>query len=202
MQDKWWFSSYSCLAAALLKLLKKTLRVEAFNQPQTEPVVYAFWHRNLMYSALLRAGDKIAVMASVSKDGELISGPLEKLGYRVVRGSSSKRGSEALKELVDLADSYSLGITPDGPRGPLGKVHKGVFALALLTGLPLIAVHIDAQSEWVFNSWDRFRFPKPFTKVRAFYSDPIYVKTREDIPLAIEQYRSFLEQKEKENLWP
>lgn len=201
MKDKWWFSSYSFLAAALLRLLKKTLRVETFNQPQTQPVVYAFWHRNLLHCALSRAGDKIAVMASVSKDGDLIAGPLEKLGYRVVRGSSSKRGSEALKELVRLSNSYSLGLTPDGPRGPVGTVHQGAFVLAYLTKLPLIAVHIDAKSEWVFNSWDRFRVPKPFSRIRAYYSDPIFVNSKEDFALAEEQYRAFLSQKEKENIW-
>lgn len=197
MKDKWWFPSYSFLAASLLKLLKKTMRFEAFNQPEKEPVVYAFWHRNLLYCSLLRAGDPIAVIVSASKDGDLISAPVSRLGYHIVRGSSSRRGSQALKELVRAAREYSIAITPDGPRGPVGTVHQGMFTLALLAKIPIVAVHVDAKHEWVFSSWDRFRFPKPFAKVRVYYSDPIYVNNKDEIPIAEEQYRAFLLEKEQ-----
>ncbi|HHV36490.1 MAG TPA: lysophospholipid acyltransferase family protein [Candidatus Cloacimonetes bacterium] len=199
MKDKWWFSSYSFLAAGLLKLLKKTLRFEVFNQPEKEPVIYAFWHRNLMYCTLLRAGDPIAVIVSASKDGDLISAPVGRLGYHIVRGSSSRRGSQALKGLVRAAKEYSIAITPDGPRGPVGTVHPGMFTLALLAKIPIVAVHVDAKYEWVFSSWDRFRFPMPFAKAKVYYSDPIHVNSKDDIPIAEEQYRAFLLEKEKEN---
>lgn len=187
---------YRKLAAALLKLFKATIRFEVHNQPLQEPVVYAVWHRNLMHCALQRAGDPIVVMVSSSRDGELIAGPLEELGYTTVRGSSTRQGSHALKAMLRHARECALAITPDGPKGPVGTIHPGMYQLALLGKIPIVAVFCDANREWVFNSWDRFRFPKPFAKVYIEYSDPIWVHTKEDIPRAEELFRSFLDQKE------
>ncbi|HCX59803.1 MAG TPA: hypothetical protein DG355_04000, partial [Candidatus Cloacimonas sp.] len=59
----------------------------------------------------------------------------------------------------------SLAITPDGPKGPLGTIHPGMFQLALLARIPIVGVACHTNREWVFNSWDRFRFPKPFAKI-------------------------------------
>lgn len=196
MLKKWWYKPYCSLTASLLKLLTKSLRYQVYNHPNKEPVIYAFWHRNLMYCTLLRAGDRITAMVSSSKDGDLIAGPAAKLGYNIVRGSSSRRGSEALKELVKAAKDHSLAITPDGPRGPLGTVHQGVFYLAILAKIPIVAVFADSKSEWVFNSWDRFRFPKPFAKVVVHYSDPIYLHGKDDIADAERRLRAFLAEKE------
>lgn len=195
---KLWRSVYNTLAAGLLHLLKCTLRFEVINQPTQEPVVYAFWHRNLLYCTLLRAGDKIAVMVSASKDGELIAGPIKRLGYTVVRGSSSRQGSQALKGMLRYAKTHSLAITPDGPKGPVGTVHPGLFQLALLAKIPIVIVTIDSKREWIFSSWDRFRLPKPFTKIKAEYSDPIYVRNKADIAGAKEQFIDYLEAKEQE----
>lgn len=187
-----WRSVYSSLASGLLRLIKATLRFEVKNHPDCEPVVYAFWHRNLMYCTLLRAGDAVAVMVSASKDGELIAGPVGKLGYTLVRGSSSRQGSQALKGMLRYAKTHSLAITPDGPRGPVGTIHPGLFQIALLAKIPIVAVACDADREWLFNSWDKFRFPKPFARVKVEYSDPIYVKSKADIPEAERAVREFL----------
>jgi lysophospholipid acyltransferase (LPLAT)-like uncharacterized protein len=195
---KLWRGIYNRLASGLLRLLNCTMRFEVKNQPAREPVVYAFWHRNLIYCALLRAGDRIAVMISGSKDGELIAGPVERLGYVVVRGSSSRQGSQALKGMLRYAKTHSLAITPDGPKGPLGTVHPGLFQLALLANIPIVAVAIDARREWVFSSWDRFRFPKPFALIKAEYSDPIHLRSKADIALAKKTFIDFMANKERE----
>jgi len=189
---------YNRLASGLLRLLNCTMRFEVKNQPVQEHVVYAFWHRNLIYCALLRAGDRIAVMISGSKDGELIAGPVSRLGYDVVRGSTSRQGSQALKGMLRYAKTHSLAITPDGPKGPVGTVHPGLFQLALLAKIPIVAVAVDANREWVFSSWDRFRFPKPFAKVRAEYSDPIYLRSKADIAEAKKVFIAFMTKKEHE----
>lgn len=183
---------YSILAAALLRLIKLSLNIVVSNQPQKEPVVYGFWHRNIICCALQRAGDPIAVMVSSSKDGELIAGPLTRLGYSLVRGSSTRKGSEALKGMLRYSKVKSLAITPDGPKGPAGTIHPGMFQLALLAKLPIVAIACNTDREWVFNTWDRFRFPKPFAKVMITYSDPIWVLSKEDIPQAEQKYREFL----------
>jgi len=169
---------YGRLAACLLRLIRFSLRFDVKNQPLDEPVVYGFWHRNLILCGLQRAGDTVAVIVSPSKDGDLIASPIARLGYTIVRGSSSRQGASALKGLLRLARTHSLGITPDGPKGPVGTIHPGIFQLALLGKIPIVALACDADREWVFNSWDKFRFPK------------------QDIPLAEKAFRDFLAEAE------
>jgi lysophospholipid acyltransferase (LPLAT)-like uncharacterized protein len=187
--------------AGVLRAFKATLRFEVHNQPtpQEEPVIYAFWHRNLIYCALQRVGDPVVVMISSSKDGELIAGPVQVLGFITVRGSSTRQGSSALKAMLRWAKTNSLAITPDGPKGPLETIHPGLWQVAIMARIPVVAVACDANREWVFNSWDRFRFPKPFAKVRVRYSDPILLQSKEDIPKAEQQFRAF--QKSNQHLF-
>ena len=187
--------------AGVLRVFKATIRFEVFNQPlpQDEPVIYAFWHRNLMYCTLQRAGDPVVVMISSSKDGDLIAGPVQELGFIAVRGSSTRQGSSALKAMLRWANTNSLAITPDGPKGPVGTIHPGLWQIAIMAKIPVVAVACDANREWVFKSWDRFRFPKPFARVRVKYADPIRLQSKEDIPQAEQQFRSF--QESNQNLY-
>lgn len=187
------------LAGAFLKLLKKTMRFQTINMEKTLNIrcVYAFWHRDLVIGTLQRSGERIAVMVSLSLDGELIAGPIQELGYIPVRGSSSRNGSEALKTMLRLSKEIDIGITPDGPKGPIGTIHPGIFQLALLGKIPIVAIAFDIDKEWIFNSWDRFRFPKPFSKVTAIYSDPIWVHTKNDIPQAEQSIRDFKQNQEQ-----
>ncbi len=185
---------YNKLAAGILKLLKLSIRFEVNNQPDKSRVLYAFWHRDLMLCMLQRAGDSVAVMVSASRDGELLAGPMGELGYTLIRGSSSKHGSQALKAMLRMAREKSLAITPDGPRGPSGTIHPGLWQIAIVARIPIVAVRCDSNREWVFNSWDRFRLPKPFARVRVVYSDPIYLLSQEDIPTAEQRFRDFLDE--------
>ena len=140
----------------------------------------------------------MAVMVSASKDGELIAGPSAKMGYTVVRGSSSRQGSQALKEMLRYAKTMPVAITPDGPRGPVGTINPGLFHIALLAKIPIVAVACDSNREWIFNSWDKFRFPKPFARVKIMYSVPIYIRSKADIPKAELEFRKFMAAAENE----
>jgi len=91
-----------------------------------------------------------------------------------------------------------VAITPDGPRGPMGTVNPGLFHIALLAKIPIVAVACAADREWIFNSWDKFRFPKPFARVKVLYSNPIYVRDKADIPEAEIKFRKFMADAEKE----
>jgi len=181
------------LGAITLNLLALTLHFRAGNQPpQSLNCLYAFWHRNLLITALQRRGDRIAVLASMSQDGELIAGPLEELGYTVIRGSSRKQGSRAFRQLLKIARETQIGITPDGPKGPPYTIHPGILNLALLSGYPIIPVTCQTDREWVFNSWDRFRLPKPFAQVIVIYHEPIYIKDKEQLADAEQALRDIL----------
>jgi len=193
------FKLEAVLGAALMRALKASIRWQVVNQnPPSQRCVYFFWHRNLLILGLQRAGTRAAVLVSSSKDGELIAGPLERLGYIPVRGSSSRQGSQALKEMVRLARSMTVALTPDGPKGPAGSIHPGVFQIALLAKVPIIVIVPEAKNEWVFNSWDRFRFPKPFTRIKVVYSEPFPVGSKDDFTSVETRIRAFIDKAEKE----
>ena len=180
------------LGACLLRALRRSLRIEASGQPPNHhPCVYALQHRDLLLLVMQRTDCGIAVMSSKSKDGELISRPLKRLGFLPVRGSSSRGGAEALRKLIKLANKYSLAITPDGPKGPAGSVSPGVLQLAYLGKIPIIPVSAYAVRQWELNTWDRLRIPKPFTTLKARYGEEIWVKNRDDFARAQEAIKSF-----------
>jgi hypothetical protein len=115
-------------------------------------------------------------LISRSADGEYLSRVVEHWDYHSARGSSTRGGMEALRELVRAVRSgRSLAITPDGPRGPRQVMKPGVVVVAQLTGQPLVPVSVGASSSWRINSWDRFMIPRPFAKLTVRYAEPIYV---------------------------
>lgn len=182
------------LAAKLLLLLRRTLKINVSNQAASDNIrcIYMFWHRNLLLLTIQRVNSGAGVMVSSSKDGELIAGPLKELGYIPIRGSSTRQGAQAMHEMIRAAKEISLAITPDGPKGPSGTIQPGVLQIALLAKIPIVPIFVTADKEWVFNSWDRFRFPKPFARLNVVYSDPIYVNTKDDMATAEASIRKFL----------
>jgi lysophospholipid acyltransferase (LPLAT)-like uncharacterized protein len=115
-------------------------------------------------------------LASRSADGEYITRVLHHWGYHVVRGSSSRGGDTALRELVRLARAgRSVAITSDGPRGPRERLKFGVLHMAQLSGAPLVPVGSAASRAWWFESWDRFLVPRPFAKLRVAYGDALFI---------------------------
>ncbi len=144
-------------------------------------VIYAFWHRNMIPLLFLRKFEKIVILISSSKDGELIAGPAKVLGFLTARGSSRRGGSKAVKEIIKLSSRFAIAVTPDGPKGPLEKIKEGLLHIAYFTHLPIIPTVVDIQKEIVFNSWDKFRLPKLFSKINVSYGEPIYIKTKEEI---------------------
>ena len=192
------------LGAWFLLLLRKTLKFKVINQEPSDNIrcIYMFWHRNLLMMTLQRIYHGAAVMVSSSKDGELIAGPLSELGYVPVRGSSSFMGSSAMREMIKISRKISLAITPDGPKGPCYTFHPGLFQIAYLAKIPIVAVAVNANKEWLFNSWDKFRFPKPFARLTIIYSDPIRVNSKEDFVTVETEIRDFLAKYEKDTFIP
>ena len=120
-------------------------------------------------------------MVSQHVDGEIIAQTVELLGYRTARGSSTRGGTQALKEMVKIMKSGVPGaMFPDGPRGPSGEFKQGTITLAQLTGAYLVPMTYAADKAWVFNSWDRFVMAKPFSKVVVMYGKPIEIPRKLD----------------------
>ncbi len=119
-----------------------------------------------------------ALMISQSKDGDIIARIAEKTGWHTVRGSSSRDGSKALREMIEyLKNSRFAGHVVDGPRGPAGIVKAGVIKLAEASGALVVPFYISAERAWYFNSWDRFMLPKPFSRVTLRFGEMLDVSS-------------------------
>ena len=161
------------IASAIIRILGSTLRYEDIIAPGVTPgsqipgpVVYAFWHRCLLSCAYYFRGQKIAILISRSFDGELIARTVERLGFIAIRGSSSRGGAAALRQ---IADEYGRGtrcaITADGPRGPNMVAKPGTAQLAQLVGTWVGTFYVLPLKAWELKTWDRFLIPKPFSRV-------------------------------------
>lgn len=159
------------LEASLRFRLQDEARV--FTNLSGKRVVFATWHNRLalalsIHNRYMRQRDpsrRLAAMVSASRDGGLLARILELFEVQPVRGSTSRRGPQALRELTGWAErDHDLAITPDGPRGPIYKVQEGVISLAQLTGLPIVPVTLNLTRKFKLPSWDRFQIPLPFSK--------------------------------------
>jgi len=147
------------------------------------PTIVAFWHNRIFLLPYLyrkhwrpRQRMRVAALVSASKDGGQLTALLEEFGLVCVRGSSSRRGSRALRELVRwVQDGYDVAITPDGPRGPRYVAQPGAVSLAQLTELPILPVSYVLAHKITFQSWDRFMVPLPFTRCVVRIGQPIRV---------------------------
>lgn len=183
-----------------MRLLIGTCRFEVHGKEEFEGArrdnpgcILAFWHQCLLVFSWTHRHQGIQVMVSQHADGDLIALPLQRLGFGTVRGSTTRGGPRALREMVRLArDGQDLGITPDGPRGPRYRVQPGVITLARLTGRPILFGTWAASRCWKLNSWDRFRIPKPFSRIVALYGE-VFRVPRDITPEEEEEYRQRLE---------
>ena len=145
-------------------------------------LVYASWHQRFFPGITFFSTRKpIAIIISKSRDGEMAARAVDILGWRPVRGSSSKGGKEALDELKALAEQgYRVGHIVDGPQGPFGTVKPGLIRIAQHASLPIVPTITSGEKRWVFNSWDRFMVPKPFSRVIIRFGAPIEVPAELD----------------------
>jgi lysophospholipid acyltransferase (LPLAT)-like uncharacterized protein len=159
-------------------------RSEMFNGAPPGPAIYCVWHNRLAlcqiaywdYVKKHNATPGMAALVSASKDGGFLTGVLECFRVEPVRGSSSRRGAQAMLELTSWAErGYDLAITPDGPRGPRYVVQEGVTSLAQLTGLPIVPVSYNLSWKITLKSWDRFQIPLPFSRCEMNLGKPIQV---------------------------
>jgi hypothetical protein len=136
---------------------------------------------------------RLAALVSASRDGALLAAVLARFGVQQVRGSSSRRGPQALLELTSRAETgYDLAVTPDGPKGPRYVVQQGVIALAQVTGSPIVPVTCNTRWKFCLKSWDQFQIPLPFSRCEVFLKAPIFVQ-REANEVERENHRKSLE---------
>jgi lysophospholipid acyltransferase (LPLAT)-like uncharacterized protein len=140
------------------------------------PAVYVLWHGRLLPTAYFHRHRGLATLISRNRDGEYIADTVRRWGYTIVRGSSSRGGDRALREMLRvLGAGMAIAITPDGPRGPRQKMKVGPLRAAQLAGVPVYPVTAGAASAWHFGRWDRFLVPRPFTRIHIAYGRPLTI---------------------------
>jgi lysophospholipid acyltransferase (LPLAT)-like uncharacterized protein len=146
--------------------------------------ILALWHGRILPGLHYFRNRGIVVITSQNFDGEWIARILHRFGFGTARGSSSRGGARALVELRrKLALGRPAAFTVDGPRGPARVVQPGAVFLAGATGQPILPYHIESNSHWTLNSWDRTQIPKPFSTVALAIGEPIKVESTDDATL-------------------
>jgi lysophospholipid acyltransferase (LPLAT)-like uncharacterized protein len=182
-------SLLATVAVLIIRLIFLTVRLRVDDKigfGESVPkgsLILCFWHNRILaitlsfvrrYPHHLRKG--VTVLTSPSRDGEVLSQIMDKLGMGSVRGSSSRRGSQAMRELIRLVEAErDIAITPDGPRGPRYKLGAGAILLAQTTGAPLLPMHAKFSRCLRMKTWDGFIIPLPFSTVSITVAETIHV---------------------------
>ena len=173
----------STVGGGLLTALMRTTRFEITNERvylewlrPRRVAMYLLWHGRLVPCSYRHRDHGLATLISLHRDGDYIAGVVEGWGYEVIRGSSSRGGTGALRQMVRLLRRGTpIAVTPDGPRGPRQEMKLGPILAAQMAGVPLIPVSAGTDRGWWFEGWDRFVVPKPFSRIRLHYGEPVLV---------------------------
>jgi lysophospholipid acyltransferase (LPLAT)-like uncharacterized protein len=152
------------------------------------PLIYGVWHGRILIVPWLNARFRrtdgarhVRVLASRSRDGELVAAFVRRFGLDVVRGSSSGGGAAALRELARAVQAGDdVAVVPDGPRGPSCRAQAGIVSLAAATGAPIVPLGVAARPARRLASWDRFMVPAPFARCAVVFGAPVDVGRHDD----------------------
>jgi len=207
-QAKWHQRLIASLIGFLIRTMAWTLRLRLddrsgyFQGSPPPKMIFAILHNRIALSAVLYQryvhkadpNRRMAGLVSASRDGGLLAQIFEDFGIVPIRGSSSRRGGQALVEMTTCAErGYDLAVTPDGPRGPRYEVQDGVVATSQLTGLPIVPVSYHVKWKISLNSWDGFQIPLPFARCDVIAGKPLSIP-REISDEQREMFRKQLEQ--------
>lgn len=165
---------------AVLRSIARTWTFEVKNaaaleslRDQRRPFIFSLWHGQQLPLLWHHRNQGIAILVSEHRDGELLARLARSLGYRLIRGSSTRGGERALLGLVrELEAGNVVAVTPDGPKGPAFKYAPGALIAAQRSGAAILPIAAHASRAWRLGSWDRFIIPQPFAKVTVAYGLP------------------------------
>ena len=167
--------------------LKNRKKIENLLE-RKESFIYSFWHDQLLMCPLTwQSNSSIKVLISKHRDGDIIAQLISNLGFEAIRGSTHKTNKiknkggllSARKMIKSLKNGISIGISPDGPKGPRHKVSEGILSISRLSKSVILPVGIGFKKKWVLNTWDKFIIPKPFNEITVVWGDPISAITNE-----------------------
>lgn len=187
---KIWYALLVALARGVARILWSSCKVEkvigadvmATANASGKPIIPCYWHQMHIFCSRfmldqIDAGMKVGFLISPSVSGEVPAAMARAWGAEVVRGSPTRTGGQALRDMYLTVNKEGVSpvITVDGPKGPAEVVKIGAVLLARLTGAPMIPMAYAASSAKLWNSWDRFMVPRPFAKIVIVVGEPINV---------------------------
>ena len=166
-----------------VRIIGVTLRFETIGMENLEKVeargrlpIHTFWHDRIVSSTYFFRARKIIVLSSQSLDSEYTARCIQRFGFGIVKGSSSRGAVGGLVGMIRMMKKgFPAAFTIDGPRGPRYQVKMGPVALAQKTGNPILPFVIECKRFWRLGSWDRLQVPKPFSSAAVIFGEPIYV---------------------------
>jgi lysophospholipid acyltransferase (LPLAT)-like uncharacterized protein len=172
----------------LTKIVGSTMRFEVHGhgwekdlEASGKKPIYSFWHDRIISSTYFFREQEIIVLSSHSFDSEYTARCIQRFGFGIVKGSSSRGAVSGLVGLIRIMKrGFSAAFTVDGPRGPRYEVKSGPVLLAKKTGNPLVPFVVECKRFWKLKSWDRLHVPKPFTKAAVFFGPANYVDAKVD----------------------
>ena len=186
------------LILAFGRMARLTVKNEAYYKralASGKPMLILAWHGKMIAPIYVLRNLKIVAMVSEHGDGEIIARTILKLGYKTIRGSSTRGGQKAFRNMLKaLKSGQHCTILPDGPRGPSQKMKMGSILLAQRSGGYLLPVTFSAQKAIKMNSWDGFTLWRPFSKVSVVFGEPILIP-RKLTPDQLEESRVMVEQR-------
>lgn len=190
MKKNFQYKFYGLILYFILKLISLTTKIKLLDLREDKtfsPKIYSFWHSKLiapaiLFNSLIKLDKKVA-LSSPSKDGELISVPLEKMGYTLVRGSSDKNSiASTISLLKFLKKDYSIGTPVDGPKGPKEIVKPGLIFLAQKSKIKIVPIGVYYEKKWILKkTWDKFEIPKLFSKISIVLGKEFDINFENDI---------------------
>ena len=140
------------------------------------PYIYAFWHEYILLPVGFFGNCKVAALTSEHRDAEFITHLSEFMGFRIFRGSTTRGGTKALRQMLDIGKSgYHITMMPDGPQGPRRKMSPVTIYMPSRLGMPIIPTGMGFDRPWRMNSWDRFAIPRPYSRARLIFPPPIFI---------------------------
>ncbi len=145
-----------------------------------ETALAAAWHQDAIIGPYIFRHRNMITMASLSRDGELLARAFGRFGFTVFRGSTSRRGKGAIRELAEYIISRRASLcilAADGPKGPAYKAKKGIVFLAKHSGALIFPVRSGAKRRKLNKSWDETTIPLPFNKLLYLCGEPVAVSS-------------------------
>jgi lysophospholipid acyltransferase (LPLAT)-like uncharacterized protein len=189
MKDRLLLGLAPWLAARIIPLLYRSLRPATIGDEAVKrlwaagrPLILTFWHDQLLMMVKGYRGPGGRVLISPSRDGELIARTMRHFGVGAVRGSSSRGGFAAVREMISLSgEPFDLAFTPDGPKGPRHLAKPGVAQLARATSRPVVPMAFACSHGYRFRSWDRFLLPAPWGRAVYSFGEPLVCQPDETV---------------------